>query len=39
MFLAGVSSYLSGEVYFGVRPNATGVDRTGAVVVGETVGR
>jgi hypothetical protein len=36
MSLAGVSSYLSGEVNFAVRPNTTGAGRTGAIVVGET---
>jgi hypothetical protein len=36
IFLAGVSSYLSGEVNFGVRPNMTGAERSGAIVVGET---
>jgi Carboxypeptidase regulatory-like domain len=36
MFLAGVSSYISGEVNFAVRPNMTGAGRTGAIVVGET---
>jgi all-beta uncharacterized protein len=36
MFLAGVSSYLSGEVNFAVQPNPSGVERTGAIVVGET---
>lgn len=36
MFLAGVSSYLSGELNFGVLRNPTSVERTGAIVVGET---
>jgi len=36
MFLAGVSSYLSGEINFSVLRNSTGVERTGAIVVGET---
>lgn len=35
MFLAGVSSYISGEVNFGVRPNRTGAERSGTIVVGE----
>jgi len=36
MFLAGVSSYLSGEVNFAVRPNPSGIERTGTIVIGET---
>jgi hypothetical protein len=36
MFLAGVGSYLSGEVNLGVQRNSTGAQRTGAIVVGET---
>jgi len=36
MFLAGVNSYVSGEVNFGVLRNPTGVERTGTMVVGET---
>ena len=36
MFLAGVSSYLSGEINFSVLRNSTGVERTGTIVVGET---
>jgi len=36
MFLAGVSSYLSGELNVGVLQNPTGVERTGAIIVGET---
>lgn len=36
LFLAGVSSYLSGEVNFGVLQNPTGVERTGTIVIGET---
>jgi hypothetical protein len=36
MFLAGVSSYISGEVNFAVRPNPSGIERTGAIVLGET---
>jgi hypothetical protein len=36
MFLAGVSSYISGEVNFAVRPNPSGVHRTGTIVVGES---
>lgn len=36
MFLAGVSSYLSGELNFGVQQNPTGAERTGAIIVGET---
>jgi hypothetical protein len=36
MFLAGVSSYLSGEVNFAVLPNPSGVERSGVIVVGET---
>jgi hypothetical protein len=36
MFVAGVSSYLSGELNFGVLQNPTGVERTGAIIVGET---
>jgi hypothetical protein len=35
MFLAGVPSYLSGEVNFGVLRNTTGVPRSGSIVVGE----
>lgn len=36
IFLAGVRSYISGDVTFGVRPNPTGVARTGVIVIGET---
>jgi hypothetical protein len=36
VFPAGVSSCLSGELNFGVLRNATGVERTGDLVVGET---
>jgi hypothetical protein len=36
IFLAGVPSYISGEVNFGVRPNPSGVERIGGIVVGET---
>ena len=36
MFLAGVGSYRSGELNVGVLPNPTGVERTGAIIVGET---
>jgi len=36
MFLAGVSSYSSGEVNFAVRPNPSGIERTGAIIIGET---
>jgi hypothetical protein len=35
-FLAGVSSYLSGEVNFGVLRNNTGMPRAGNLVIGET---
>jgi len=35
-FLAGVSSYLSGEINLGVLRNTTGIPRTGVIVVGET---
>jgi carboxypeptidase family protein/all-beta uncharacterized protein len=35
-FIAGVSSYLSGEVDFGVLTNGTGVPRVGTLVIGET---
>jgi len=37
MFLAGVPSYLSGEVNFAVQPNPSGSDRKGAIVIGETL--
>jgi hypothetical protein len=36
MFRAGVSSYLSGELNFGVLRNSTGVERRGDLVIGET---
>lgn len=36
MFIAGVSSYLSGEVNFGVLRNDTGLQRVGTLVIGET---
>ena len=36
VFPAGVSSYLSGELTFGVLRNPTGVERTGDIVGGET---
>jgi len=36
MFRTGVSSYLSGEVYFGVLRNTTGAARRGTLVIGET---
>lgn len=36
IFLAGVSSYILGEVNFGVRPNRSGAERTGAIVIGES---
>jgi hypothetical protein len=36
MFRAGVSTYLSGELTFGVLRNWTGLERTGDLVIGET---
>jgi hypothetical protein len=36
MFLAGVSSYISGEANFAVRPNPSGTERSGSIVLGET---
>jgi hypothetical protein len=36
IFLTGVSSWLSGEKFVGVRPNPTGASRTGSFVIGET---
>ena len=36
IFLTGVSSWLSGEKWMGVRPNTTGALRTGSIVIGET---
>ena len=36
LFLTGVSSWISGEKWMGVRQNTTGAFRTGAIVIGET---